>query len=369
MLNFKSILLALSGVLIGLTSCSSVSLGSIPKSRGSYNQVLSQSDNEQFLMNIVRLHYGKSPFFVGVDSITTRTTLKYSTGGNDTKIGNATSGRRFPALGAFWDIRPNIEFTTSPTITYSPLQGTSYISGLLTPIDITKLYYLAQSNLNLAAVFKLTLEQVGEQMNQSKFSDATEFTYDNSGFNSFADTLDQLRHTSKAEIYLGNYQKNQVLVVASYDDATAAKLSQSLNLKKPYRKIILSRYANVNTSGNVVKFRTRSFFSVLNFLSRCIVTPVGTDKAFGVTNTTNLNQQQKVNLTHMTDDLFKMRSSKNTPQNAYNKIEYEGRWYYIPNSDINSKATLMLVKLMYALQAGEITNSTWSTLNIKAADE
>jgi hypothetical protein len=29
----------------------------------------------------------------------------------------------------------------------------------------------------------------------------------------------------------------------------------------------------------------------------------------------------------------------------------------------------MLVKLMYALQAGEVTDSTWSVLNIPLADE
>jgi hypothetical protein len=71
----------------------------------------------------------------------------------------------------------------------------------------------------------------------------------------------------------------------------------------------------------------------------------------------------------MTDGLFKMQSSESSPINSHNRIEYEGRWYYIPNSDINSKATLMLVKLMYALQAGEVTDSTWSVLNIPLADE
>lgn len=369
MLNLKSVLLLLSGAVIVLTGCSTVGLANVPKTRESYNQALNQSDNEQFLMNIVRLHYDKSPFFVGVDSITTRTTLKYTSSDDNTKVGNATSGRNFPALGAFWDVRPTIEFTTSPTITYSPLQGTSYISGLLTPIDITKFYYLAQSNLSLSAVFKLTVEQVGGQMNVSELSDATQFTYDNRGFNDFADSLDQLRHDGKAGIYLGNYQNNQVLLIASYDDATAAKLSQSLNLKKAYRQIILSRFASTNTSGNLVKFRTRSFFSVLNFLSKGVVAPVETEKEFGISNNANLSQQQQINLARMTDGLFKMQSSESAPTNSHNRIEYEGRWYYIPNSDINSKATLMLVKSMYALQAGEVTDSTWSVLNIPLADE
>jgi hypothetical protein len=108
---------------------------------------------------------------------------------------------------------------------------------------------------------------------------------------------------------------------------------------------------------------------VLNFLSKGVVAPVETEKEFGISNNANLSQQQQINLARMTDGLFKMQSSESSPINSHNRIEYEGRWYYIPNSDINSKATLMLVKLMYALQAGEVTDSTWSVLNIPLADE
>ena len=68
----------------------------------------------------------------------------------------------------------------------------------------------------------------------------------------------------------------------------------------------------------------------------------------------SLNQQQQINLARMTEGLFQMQSVKVNRAIAEIKLSMKGRWYYIPNSDINSKATLMLVKLMYALQSGKL---------------
>lgn len=370
------------GFLFALTlfasGCSTVGLGRIPQTREGYNQALNKSDNEQFLLNIVKLHYDKSPFFVGIDSVTTRTTLKYSSGGDDTKIGNATHGVAGGQLGAFWNLQPNIEFTTSPTITYSPLQGTSYISGLLTPIDLTKLYYMIQTNLDLATVFKLTVDQLGYLDNVSTFILRQNSQPDSNSFNGFADRLDELRGQNKLGVYLTDYQPPKInnpltgqesqaninlpsLAIVANDDATAQYLATALKLNKPYRTVILSRFAIKDVDGNVVKLRTRSFFSTLNSIASGVATPPDQLKA-------NYSYATSESQVTIPNKIFKMNVAKDTP-NAINKIQYEGYWYYINNNDIASKTTLILLKLMYALQAGEVTDSTWSILNIPVADQ
>lgn len=362
------------------SACSTAGLGKIPQTREGYNQALNKSDNEQFLLNIVKLHYDKSPFFVGIDSVTTRTTLKYSTGGDDTKIGNATNGVAGGQLGAFWNLQPNIEFTTSPTITYSPLQGTTYISGLLTPIDITKLYYLIQTNLNLATTLKLTVDQLGYLDNRNDFIIRQDNKQQRQNyFGSFADKLDSLRGQNKLGIYLSNYQPPLVnnplsgqqespimanqpsLAIVSYDDATAQYIASTLKLDKPYKTVIISRFANNEVKGNVVKLKTRSFFSTLNALSTGVATPADLLKQ----NYTQVVSESQVSLAN---PIFKMNYSTDTPT-AINKVQYNGYWYYINNNDITSKTTLILIKLMYALQAGEVTDSTWSLLNLPVADQ
>lgn len=376
--NKLSVYGTLCAIALFATGCSTAGLGKIPQTREGYNQALNKSDNQQFLLNIVKLHYDKSPFFVGINSVTTSTTLKYSSGGDDTKVGNATHGASGGQLGAFWNLQPIIEFTTSPTITYSPLQGTSFISGLMAPIDVNKLYYLVQTNLNLATTLKLSVDQLGPLDNSSSFiirQNANQSAPDY--FASFADKLDELREQNKLGVYLTSYQppkiKNQLagfesqinsttaLAIVSNDDATAKYIAQTLKLNKPYRTVIVSRFATNDVTGNVVKLRTRSFFSTLNSLSTGVATPATQLKL-------NYSQVERESQVTLPNSIFKMYTSSDTP-NAINKVEYDGNWYYVNNNDLNSKTTLMLVKLMYALQAGEVTDSTWSILNLPVADQ
>ena len=188
-------------------------------------------------------------------------------------------------------------------------------------------------------MFKLAVERVGGLENntdgwQSESEVAKQLSLQK--FNRFVDSLDQLRLAGKLALYLANYQKHNVLLLVINDNTAAANLSAMLGLKRTYHKIILSNYCGETQNGNILKLSTRSFFAVLNIMAK------GVDAT----------------------GLFSVYSGDSEPQNASTKIEYENRWYYISNSDITSKATLILLKFIYALQAGEITTSSWPIFNI-----
>lgn len=361
MFKFKSIVLAVSGSMLLLAGCSTAQLSNVEQNRGSYNAALNKSDNEQFLLNIVRMRFDKSPFFVGVDSITTQTTISYNTGGEDSKFGNVVGGPGSSATGGFWNFQPNIEFKHTPTVTYSPLQGTNFISGLLAPISLVQFNYLIQANLNLATAFKLTVDNVGPLDN---LSDTWERDGNSSGidFNNFVDFLDQARVNGQLGLFLSSYQNNPAFVLVMRDDVTAAQVSKKLHLDKTYRKIILSPMVGSTKSGNVVQFRTRSFFAVLNFLSYSVDTSAKDEKKFGVSNNAANVQAE------MTNSLFRLKSSDTLPMNAYAKISYEGRWYYLSNNDVTSKTTLMFLKFIYSLEAGEVSTNPWGTLDMQVTN-
>jgi hypothetical protein len=360
MFKFKPITLIISASVLLLTGCSTAQLSNVQQNRGNYNVALNKSDNEQFLLNIVRMRFDKSPFFIGVDSITTQTTLSYSTGGKDTTVGNAAGQN-----GAFWNFQPNIEFKHTPTVTYSPLQGTSYISGLLAPITVVQFNYLVQTNLNLASTFKLTVDNIGTLSNLADtwVRDGSDGSSTGVSFNHLVDFIDQSRVNGKLGLFATNYQNNPALVLVMKDDATAAQVSKELQLDKTYRKIILSPMLSTLKSGNVVQFRTRSFFAVLNFISYGVDISANDEKKFGVSSNELKVQDQ------MTDNLFRLRSSETSPVNAYTKVSYEGRWYYLTNDDITSKTTLMFLKLIYSLEAGEVSTNPWGTLDIPVAKD
>lgn len=356
--KLKSIVVTVSGCLILLAGCSTAKLSNVQQTRGNYNIALNQSDNEQFLLNIVRMRFDKSPFFVSVDSVTTQTTLNYNTGGEDTKVGNLTAPG---TLGAFWNFQPSVEFIHTPTITYSPLQGSSFISGLLLPVSMTQLNYLVQTNISLSSAFKLTVDNIGGLGNIANIWEHSESSVYASGesFNHFVDYVDKSRIDGKLELFMTNYKNESALSLIINDSNTAAEIAKELQLGKAYTKIILTPAISSTKQGNVVQLRTRSFFAVLNFLSYGVDSSAADEKKFGVSSNGTGSQNQ------LTNGLFALRSSDSSPSNTHTKVLYEGRWYYIPNSDITSKSTLMFLKLIYSLEAGEVETNPWGSINVK----
>ena len=48
---------------------------------------------------------------------------------------------------------------------------------------------------------------------------------------------------------------------------------------------------------------------------------------------------------------FRMRSSKDRPQNVFADVRYKNYWYYIEHTDITSKRALSLIIVLFRLQA------------------
>jgi len=48
---------------------------------------------------------------------------------------------------------------------------------------------------------------------------------------------------------------------------------------------------------------------------------------------------------------FRMRSSKNRPENVFAKVRYQDYWYYIDHNDITSKRALSLIIVLFRLMA------------------
>ena len=61
--------------------------------------------------------------------------------------------------------------------------------------------------------------------------------------------------------------------------------------------------------------------------------------------------------------LFKVRTSKEQPEDAYIVTQYRGHWFYIEDKDKDSKSTFMLLRQLFDLQAGQ-KQSTGPTLTL-----
>lgn len=350
--------IATSGVLfISINGCAHVGLSAIPQTREGYNQALSTSDNEQFLLNIVRMHFGQSPYFVNVDNMVTQSTLKAGSG-VDSQIGNNSNLTN--NNGLFWRGSPFVEFTQTPTITYSPLQGTQFVSGMLTPINLDNLLLLLQSDWSSRAIFKLAVDKVGVLSNAPSALHTSSNRVPNHGeFNNFVNILDTLEMNEKIDYAATMYKNQKAIVINISDDQSATVLARALHLSKAYHQIVLSR-AVITGSGeqeNILHIQTRSFFSMLNFLSKGVNS---SDEEINEKNGVNAQISESgayYNWNLLTTNLFLVSSSDEEPDNAAVKIRFDNDWYFIPKNDQASKATLILLRLIYSLQIGELKTS------------
>jgi hypothetical protein len=52
------------------------------------------------------------------------------------------------------------------------------------------------------------------------------------------------------------------------------------------------------------------------------------------------------------EGLFRVRSASTRPKNAFTAVKYRGYWYYIDNKDIDTRETLTMISIVFALKAG-----------------
>lgn len=341
------------GLLFVFTNgCTHVGLSAIPQTREGYNKALSTSDNEQFLLNIVRMHYGQSPYFVNVDNMVTSTTLT-TTSGVDSQI---TNGLPATGEGLFWRASPAVTFAQTPTITYSPLQGTQFVSGMLTPIDLDKLSLLLQSGWSASSVIKLTIDNIGPLSNVTvALHSSPKEVHKTQEFNNFLDELDDMEEDNQISFDTGLYKDQRAAIINIADNETANKLCKMLHLSKPYRQLIFSRAVSINESApeNIIRVQTRSFFGMLNFLSEGVVASDDEYNAeSGIRHTFESGVHSR-NWNSLTKNLFMVSVSDDEPGRSAASVNFSGKWYYIANNDKVSKATLVLLRMVYSLQIGD----------------
>jgi len=56
--------------------------------------------------------------------------------------------------------------------------------------------------------------------------------------------------------------------------------------------------------------------------------------------------------TRVTAGLMRIRSNGSPPANAAVAVQYRGSWFFIDDSDLDSKSTFSMLAQLYSLQAG-----------------
>jgi hypothetical protein len=114
----------------------------------------------------------------------------------------------------------------------------------------------------------------------------------------------------------------------------------------------------IDTCGNlpradIIGIELRSLLSTFFFVSHGINIPTR-DAQLGRAMMTRDTDGQSFDWSLVVGDLVNIRSNTEKPPNARIAVKYRGSWFYIDDSDLDTKYTLLLVEQLAALLGGKV---------------
>ena len=317
-----------------------------------YNNVISNIEDQQNLLNLVKLRYNDSPKMLAVTNINSQLLLgsedsgmSYSFSEGATPLGNRFSFFLFP------------KYEDKPTITYQPLQGEKFVKNILEQISLDVLMLLNNSGWSVERIFRLCIQDINGIRNAPGASGPTpDYAPEYKDFLIVAELMRTLQRQNFINLNYELIDVESTLVLSFAEEALelpeTLKLIEMLRLtpnKTDYPLVI-----NVmDHNPNHVSIRTRSVMGILYLLSQSVEVPQE-DVRKGKLTTTKYADGRPFYWSDLFSNLFQIKSSSEKPSDAFVRIKYRGSWFYIDDTDVESKRTYSLFSQIFAIQAGKI---------------
>jgi len=341
-----------------LLSCS-CSMGPrvLSGNRTDYNVSINASNNEEMLLNLVRLRHFDAPFFLNVSSVSSSFNYAMSAG-FDLKM-NAGPIQGYRGQYPYNTADPSIgaQYSENPTIIYVPLSGEKFATQLLTEISVDRLLFLSRAGWDIELLFQVLVKRFGPCVNKSIAMDtrlnlAPERT---EGFDRLVALLRRLQDRGDLELQAKAEGDPASLVAMQlrFNGAEEVReMESALSLRLPVKqaqngglvaKLLLTQsndllQENACDAGSCRVFvRLRNFIGILDSLAQGVEAPGG---ASGTTGTTPV--------------AFRVARADAPVAGAFVSAKYDGHWYYIAKDDVASRQVFSFLIQLFALEGGEL---------------
>ena len=380
-------------VSICLAGCSSFGPRSLQQSRLEYNETIKSTTEEQLLLNIVRLRYTDTPSSLAVSAIAAQFERTQSLGLTPF----------FAASGAdinqsFTAILPQalVQQADRPTFSLTPLDDQEFTRKLFTPIPLDGVVYLAKTTWPISTVFRLYLDNLNWVPNAQTASgptpaDAPEFSDFRRGVEALQVLqdkgqivfgIDERIEPSGSPLPAGSVKASDIIEAAKNGfeyrrDANGKTWSLIKKTQQPVIRIspdafgspewllvtrifklkpglekydisqeALSPFPVTYPAGGVgvLDLETRSMLQTLYFVSHGVDVP-GEHLKQGLAQRTHDKSGKLFDWSLITGGLFKVHYQEGSerPARARVAIPYRGYWFYIDESDQDTKSTFSLL--------------------------
>ena len=337
--------------LLLIVSCANLGPKTLKSERSNYNVAVQRTNDEQLMLNLVRLKYRDTPFFMEVSSVASQFILS-------TKA-NASASLQNGVKGLF-GLKGDLGMTEKPTVTYSPLQGDRFIQRVLSPLPLQTIALLFHSGWSIERIFRLCFQRMNNLKNAPGASGPTPSIAPN--FKEFVSALKYLRELQVQDAINLSYQEEngvpQLILHINEKDKNreeAKNFALAANVEQGKTRYVLA-FSPASNKTDQIRVVTRSLLGIMFYVSQAVEVP-RKDISKGKVTQTQTPDGEIFDWDKVTGDLLKIHSMSEKPEENSMTIFYRGSWFYIDDSDLSSKSTFSLLSQIFSLQAGKIKDN------------
>lgn len=350
-------------LLLGAAGCQHYGPRSIVADRMPYNEAIAVSWKEQTLLNIVKMRYTDTPFWLEVPQITSGYTIQgvaTTNAGIFPPVSNLASfaqqlGLTFNVQGAYQD---------RPTISYTPQTGSQFIRNLTSPINPGSIMFLIQAGYPADVVFDLMIESINGVDNRSvsggqlrpaepEFARVAQAIRKAQLSGNVGIRVEQGKDKDKKDSVVFFFRDKEVDPALARELAEVRKILRLNPDGRDFRIVFGATSANPDE----IAILSRSVLRILQELATYVDVPPE-HLASGIAAPLGDVPPEPT-------PLFHVLSGDKKPCDPFVAVCYEGHWFWVEKSDNASKRTLSNLLVLQAL-ADTGTRESLPVITIKA---
>lgn len=249
-----------------------------------------------------------------------------------------------------------MSYLEKPNILYLPLTGEGFVHQLLRPLDLETLVLLRGAGWEIDDILRVFAQYINHVPNAPTGSGSTpEGTPEYAEFLQLVEALDELEGNASLILAVSDASDNELVLSVLPHGRTMAEYKELTNLLElnPDHESFIVRSGYVLDKGDVITISTRPIMSALFYLGQSIEIPDEIRQAGYVNSGLAEGEQgEPFDWSVVHDELFQVHTAREKPDNAYAAVQYGDYWYYVDNTDVDSKETLTMLSVVLTLKAG-----------------
>ncbi len=330
---------------LGLFSgCASLGPEAIVRDRADYSMSITESWKRQILLNIVRIRYVEPLFFVEVGDIVAGYSMETSA--------NAGLSRSWFDLNMagdsnMADFGMSARFANKPTITYRPMNGQTFLRGVMSPIPVENVFAGLDSGVTAKFLVSLVVRSINgvrnELLRQGK--EKTERT----DFQRVVEALAVLQKEDALEVTARTVKEGgggRIFVRLGREgdsgkiEAATRELQRLLDLDPELREYELVA-SNQAVGDKRIAVKTYSLMQILAAVASRVEVPAE-----------DLAQQRAIPGSRKNGGVLcdvVVHASDARPERAYAAVESHGSWFWVDEGNLAAKRVFSFLMLTFTL--------------------